>query len=148
MWTHFCLVLLSWFSCCLCGFYNWNDIVEIITSTRASCLFFLPKSLILAFSDKWYEAVHSLPAMQTLILPHIPRQSHSHHPQGPGLSSFVCIIKRRDRSSTHINGMECKYKCIKWHRIFFSKLEGANRDFVSPTMLLLFSLALWQSLTG
>lgn len=105
MWTHLLLLLPLWFSCCLHGFYNWSDIVEIISSTRALYLFFLPTTLVSDFSDKWCEAVHCLPAMQTLILPHLPRCSHSHHPQSSDLlSSLACVIKRRGRHSPQING--------------------------------------------
>lgn len=95
MWMHLLLLLPLWFSCCLCGFYNWSDIVEIISSTRALYLFFLQMTLVSDFSDKWCEAVSYLPAMQTLILPCLPRCSHSHYPQNSGLlSSLVCVIKR------------------------------------------------------
>lgn len=100
---HLLFLLLLCFSCCLHGFYNWRDIAEMISSTRAPHLFFFPMTL--DFSDKRREAAHYLPAMQTLILPHFPRCSHSHHSRSFDLLfSLAFVIKRRGRCSPQIDG--------------------------------------------
>lgn len=62
-------------------------------------------TLLSDFFDKWCETVHYPPTMQTLILPHLPRCSYSHHPQSSDLLySLVSFIKRRGRCISQING--------------------------------------------
>lgn len=131
MWRHLLLLLPLWFSCCLYGFYNWSDIVEIIPSTRAPYLFFLPTTLVSYFSDKWCGAEHYLPVMQTLILPRLPRHSHSHHPRSSDLlSSLVCVIKRRVRCSPQ----------IKWSCSANTSTSNNTEDFTTKQKVLIETL--------
>lgn len=133
MWTHLLLLLPLWFSCCLRGFYNWSDIVEIISSTRAPYLFFLPTTLVSDFSDKRCEALHYLPALQTLVLPHLPRCSYSHHPPSSDLlSSLVCVIKRRGRCSPRINGRSSANTSTSNHTEDFTTNEKVLIETLQP----------------
>lgn len=130
---HFLSLLPLWFSRCLRGLYNWSDIVEIISSTKAPCLFFLPLTLVSDFFDKWCETVHYPPTMQTLILPDLPRCSYSHHPQSSDLPyALVSFIKRRGRCISQINGRSSANKSTSNDTEGFTKNQKVLIEMLQP----------------